>query len=304
MSAELLCRHCGFVFWVEETLARHCQQFHLEEEKKLLEEESIRMDTRFASRKRKRRAVKEPSRGTVIEHISCASNTVAKLEEEAIMGEEDESKIKISEKNLSTTTKATKNKLSIVQHISDNNKSPSLSPEILKILPKTTKISVVAVAGVDNQKIENPTRKVVAKTRLATQKCDLCSSKFTTKARLDEHIAASHIYKCGHCKATFQSVEQLKIHLQQPHYLICELCRSSRFASADARTEHLLGVHFRCEMCEITLKSKGAVEEHMKDHDHHKSCDICEDYFIWAEPGHKCFYTRSKTRPSVYRIIY
>merc|ERR1712183_890939 len=158
-------------------------------------------------------------------------------------------------------------------------KSPSLSPEILKILPKTTKISVVAVAGVDNKKIENPTRKVVAKTRLATQKCDLCSSKFTTKARLDEHIAASHIYKCGHCKATFQSVEQLKIHLQQPHNLICELC-------------------------EITLKSKGAVEQHMKDHDHHKPCDICEDYFKWAEPGHKCFYTRSKTRPSVYRIIY
>jgi len=302
MSAELLCRHCGFVFWVEETLARHCQQFHLEEEKKLLEEESILMDKSVA-RKRKRRAVKDRSRGTVIEHISSASNMVAKMEEEAIMEEEGESKTKISEKNLSTTTKASKNKLSIVQHISDN-KSPSLSPEILKILPKTTKISVVAVAGVDNQKIENPTRKVVAKTRLATQKCDLCSSKFTTKARLDEHIAASHIYKCGHCKATFQSVEQLKIHLQQPHYLICELCRSSRFASADARTEHLLGVHFRCEMCEITLKSKGAVEEHMKDHDHHKSCDICEDYFNWAEPGHKCFYTRSKTRPSVYRIIY
>merc|ERR1719186_1057984 len=296
MSAELLCRHCGFVFWVEETLARHCQQFHLEEEKKLLEEE---MDKSVA-RKRKRRAAKDRSRGTVIEHISSASNMVAKMEEEAILEEEGESKTKISEKNLSTTTKASKHKLSIVQHISDNKKSPSLSPEILKILPKTTKISVVA--SVEDQTIENPTK--VAKTRLATQKCDLCSLKFTTKARLDEHIAASHIYKCGHCKATFQSVEQLKIHLQQPHYLICELCRSSRFASADARTEHLLGVYFRCEMCEITLNSKGAVEQHMKEHDHRKSCDICEDYFNWAEPGHKCFYTRSKTSPSVYRIIY
>merc|ERR1719186_128491 len=121
MSAELLCRHCGFVFWVEETLARHCQQFHLEEEKKLLEEE---MDKSVA-RKRKRRAAKDRSRGTVIEHISSASNMVAKMEEEAILEEEGESKTKISEKNLSTTitTKASKHKLSIVQHISDNKKS-------------------------------------------------------------------------------------------------------------------------------------------------------------------------------------
>merc|ERR1712096_43623 len=81
MSAELLCRHFGFVFWVEETLARHCQQFHLEEEKKLLEKESILMDKSVA-RKRKRRAAKDRSRGTVIEHFSSASNMVAKMEEE------------------------------------------------------------------------------------------------------------------------------------------------------------------------------------------------------------------------------
>eukprot|EP00092_Neocalanus_flemingeri_P060993 GFUD01073242.1.p1 GENE.GFUD01073242.1~~GFUD01073242.1.p1 ORF type:complete len:117 (-),score=28.11 GFUD01073242.1:32-382(-) len=54
-SSELLCQHCGFVFWVEETLSRHCKQFHEVDDNKLMEEGNNVMGNKVASRKTKRR---------------------------------------------------------------------------------------------------------------------------------------------------------------------------------------------------------------------------------------------------------
>eukprot|EP00092_Neocalanus_flemingeri_P030371 GFUD01032969.1.p1 GENE.GFUD01032969.1~~GFUD01032969.1.p1 ORF type:complete len:326 (-),score=81.77 GFUD01032969.1:6-983(-) len=313
MSSELLCRHCGFVFWVEETLARHCQQFHMEEENKLLAEENKLLleaekklleengvnNKHVTTRKRKRGAGKKPKGKKITAQISAVT-----VEEKFREEKKNDPELEENEKNPHTTTETIKvKKASIVQHII-NSSSTSLPSHILELLPKTTKISVVA--GIEDRiVIENPVRKVqivqenpvrkFVKARQATQKCEMCSAEFTNKARLDEHISANHIYKCGHCKTTFQSMEQLKIHQQQPHYLTCGLCRY-RFVSADDLTEHQLAVHFACVECVKTFISEAGVEQHMKNS--HQLCEVCEDFFNWAEPGHKCFYTRSNTRPS------
>ena len=186
----------------------------------------------------------------------------------------------------------------------NSNESDSLQktlpPEVFKCLPKTTKISLVTATHDDKKVQELPERKMVTRSRLAKQKCTSCSLEFTSKTRLEEHIAASHIFKCGHCKKTFQSVEDLKTHLQKSHYLMCEFC-SSKFANADDKADHMVHVHVRCNICDITFTRSSDIEEHVKKD--HKSCDICEDFFNWAEPSHKCFYTRSNSRPIVYSSI-
>eukprot|EP00091_Calanus_sinicus_P001931 TRINITY_DN11955_c0_g1_i1.p1 TRINITY_DN11955_c0_g1~~TRINITY_DN11955_c0_g1_i1.p1 ORF type:complete len:100 (+),score=23.19 TRINITY_DN11955_c0_g1_i1:50-349(+) len=96
-AEELLCRHCGFVFWVEETLSSHCQQFHQEEEKLLDEKEKNRLaemagEEMKVNRKRKRKGRKITSARVPKASDQCHPYDPKLIEENVMDGTEDDQK--------------------------------------------------------------------------------------------------------------------------------------------------------------------------------------------------------------------
>jgi len=291
---------------------------------------------KVVTRKRKRKAAKKPSSSVKKSVSSTTLESDQILKDNLVICEEDEPN-RLDEK-LSTTETIQPKTANIIQHMASSSTKPLPSlppPEVLKILPSTTKISLVADLGkqlskgiqdvdeIDDyssknktfvdaavnqkenivnrmmkQRPENPEPKIVQ--RVSAHECNLCDARFTTKSRLSEHIGASHNYKCGHCKKNFQSIGHLKNHLQLPHVLVCGMCPKTKFVTGEDLTSHMLEIHFSCNLCKVTFNSNVGIEEHMSAF--HSSCEVCENFFHWAEPGHTCFYTRSNTRPRAYKL--
>ena len=91
-----------------------------------------------------------------------------------------------------------------------------------------------------------------------------------------EHIQKVHVHVCSFCGLRFDFPTQLKKHRSETHEIVCDFCPQM----FDAREK---------------------LEVHTKEA--HESCESCEDEFSWPEPGHQCYYTKTKATPKNERVV-
>ena len=123
-------------------------------------------------------------------------------------------------------------------------------------------------------------------------KCDGCVEVFDTKTKVLEHKKAMHGFKCGKCDESFEEYPLLGDHLRNYHSFRCKIC-SSFFDSAKTFGNHVKEEHFfKCDACEESFELSENLTSHQDET--HRSCETCEDEFVWAETGHSCSYTDCK----------
>jgi len=179
-----------------------------------------------------------------------------------------------------------------------------------------------------NIKCEKCTRTFEKKTLLDdhvkeahSHKCAKCRQKFDSQGSLNSHMR-SHMIKCDKCNFAGDSKLKVLDHKKVAHNFKCSKCRQA-FDQKDRLEAHIRANHFfKCVKCNVTFDAKNLIDDHNKrnhyfpcgscskvfdmrqrlsthDKADHQSCDVCEDEFSWAEPGHACYYTKNNIRPVV-----
>ena len=150
--------------------------------------------------------------------------------------------------------------------------------------------------------------------------CFKCSAKFEKESQLDEHMNKRHTINCNKCDATFDNNAAYIIHRKEIHFFKCTHCDTcfpekvkldkheienhnlkcryctNKFIDKDLLKAHIVKAHsHRCTQCTSTFEEQSLLVKH--EAKVHRSCEVCEDEFSWAEASHECYYTRNKLRP-------
>merc|ERR1712059_41843 len=126
-------------------------------------------------------------------------------------------------------------------------------------------------------------------------RCDKCPEVFNSKNDLIGHKRDQHTVKCTKCKHTFDSDDKCKQHMKKEHEFKCTHC-GVVFDYQVRLEQHTSKDHtFLCSSCGVVKSTQALLDLHEKGK--HSSCEVCEDEFSWAEPGHSCFYTKNNIRP-------
>ena len=188
--------------------------------------------------------------------------------------------------------------LTEIKQVTLNLKKNKIVPEIKKniIVPvvRTTKPEE-AKCNVCKQSVE---KKELSK-HMETHdiKCNSCNFKCINSKAMEMHKKAKHSFKCKKCNTIFDLNEKLDAHTKAEHMFNCTKCKTI-FDQKKLLEKHTLANHyFKCDKCSDVVDSKTAMEVHEKAA--HSSCDVCEDEFSWAEPGHSCYYTKNNIKPKI-----
>lgn len=141
--------------------------------------------------------------------------------------------------------------------------------------------------------------------------CDLCSLKFISPGKLNEHLRTSHPearrHQCLECDKSFWYEYNLKEHMRshsKERPFECHLCNKT-FRHTKHLNEHLRYVHkdeklYVCNKCNETFETESFLARHEQLHTGTESlnfiCDVCgkEYTFKWQLKAHFIVHTGEK----------
>ncbi|KAH7882380.1 hypothetical protein F5I97DRAFT_355496 [Phlebopus sp. FC_14] len=137
-------------------------------------------------------------------------------------------------------------------------------------------------------------------TKHAKYACDSCATELLSQQALDQHKRDKHpkTFECTHCDREFTTVDAREQHEHAKHSYQCSKCDDT-FHSAEARERHQQTEHpptFECTYCNQEFTREGARDKH-KLAKHANWCHLCRRDFGSSEALQQ--HRNAKHRPAL-----